>query len=332
MDSSTFEKYLHYRLPEEPELRVVSVEKAFPGMSRETWLVNTTLERNDSFTERGFIFRMDPPGGSIVQIPLQFEFMVYRKLQGSQVPVPKTLWYEDDSEWLMDGREFFVREKVEGKVLVPEFEDPDPKHDSVRITMAKELAEKLALLHTCDWQALGFGDIMPVPKSLKDCARLDLDVWEEYLGRILPEPSPIIERAMIWLKENQPEEAPAISLLKGNNGIGEEIWQGTQIVAMCDWELSHIGDPSEDFSWCQGFRDRPDLMEILMEHYTKISGIQPSLKNIEYYSIFYLLKTFASLQTGIRIYTSGKDFRIQLANMGLWSHQVVVLLAEKIGL
>lgn len=332
MDPLIFEKYLRYRLPEEPELKVVYVEQAFPGMSRETWFVDTTYEQAGAKTERSFIFRMDPPGGSIVQTPLRFEFTVYKKLQNSQVPVPTTLWYEDDPEWRMDGREFFVREKVDGKVLIPEFEDPDPKHDSLRITLAREMAEKLALIHTCDWQALGFGDIMPVPKTQKDCARLDLDVWEEYMERTLPEPSPIIERAMIWLRENQPDEAPAISLLKGNNGIGEEIWQGTKIVAICDWELSHLGDPSEDFSWCQGFRDRPDLMEILMEHYTKISGIQPSLKNIEYYNIFYLLKTFASLQTGIGIYTSGKDFRIQLANMGLWSHQVVVLLAEKIGL
>jgi len=332
MDASIFEKYLHYRLPKEPDLKVVSVKKAFPGMSRETWFVDTIAGKGNSVNERGFIFRMDPPGGSIVQTPLHFEFSIYSKLQNSQVPVPITLWYEDDPEWLMDGREFFVREKVEGKVLIPEFEDPDPKHDPLRVTMAWEMAEKLALIHTCDWQALGFGDIMPIPETKKDCARLDLDVWEEYLERTLPEPSPIIERAMIWLRENQPDDAPGVSLLKGNNGIGEEIWQGTKIVAICDWELSHLGDPSEDFSWCQGFRDRPDLMELLIAHYTELSGIEPSLKNIEYYGIFYLLKTFACLQTGIAVYTSGKDFRIQLANMGLWSQQIMYQLAETIGL
>ena len=332
MDSSTFEKYLHYRLPEVPELKVVSVEQAFPGMSRETWFVSTIEGKETSLNERGFIFRMDPPGGSIVQTSLQFEFSIYSKLQNSQVPVPKTLWYEDDPKWLMDGREFYVREKVDGKVLIPEFEDPDPKYDSLRTTMAREMAEKLALIHTCDWQALDFEEIMPAPVDKSDCARLDLDFWEEYMEKILPEPSPVIQRAMIWLRENQPDDAPGISLLKGNNGIGEEIWQGTKIVAMCDWELSHLGDPSEDFSWCQGFRDHPDLMELLIAHYTEISGIKPSLKNIEYYSIFYLLKTFACLQTGIGIYTSGKDYRIQLANMGLWSHQMMVLLAEKVGL
>jgi hypothetical protein len=73
-------------------------------------------------------------------------------------------------------------------------------------------------------------------------------------------------------------------------------------------------------------------MEILMEHYTEISGIKPSLKNVEYYSIFYLLKTFACLQTGIGVYTSGKDYRVQLANMGLWSQQIMYQLAETIGL
>ena len=332
MDTSIFERYLNYRLPEEPEIRVISVEQAFPGMSRETWIVDTVAGRGKSLDERGFIFRLDPPGGSIVQIPLRFEFSVYSKLQNSQVPVPETLWYEDNPEWLMDSREFFVREKIEGKVLIPEFEDPDPRHDPLRITMAREMAEKLALIHTCDWQALGLGDIMPVPDSNNDCARLDLEVWDEYLNRTLPEPSPIVERTMIWLRENQPDGAPIVSLLKGNNGIGEEIWHGTKIVAMCDWELSHLGDPSEDFSWCQGFRDHPDLMEILINHYTEISGIKPSLNNIEYYSIFYLLKTFACLQTGIGVYASGKDYRVQLANMGLWSQQIMYQLADTIGI
>ena len=89
MDPLIFEKYLNYRLTEQPDLRVVSVEQAFPGMSRETWFVDTIAGKGKSLDARGFIFRLDPPGGSIVQSPLHFEFSIYSKLQNSRVPVPK---------------------------------------------------------------------------------------------------------------------------------------------------------------------------------------------------------------------------------------------------
>jgi aminoglycoside phosphotransferase (APT) family kinase protein len=332
MNASVFENYLKYRLPETVDLKVISFKQSFPGLSRETWFVNTTMKRDGKLIEQGYIFRMDTPGGSVCHIPLYFEYSVYNKLQNSKVPVPVTLWFENDPEWLIDGREFFVRETVDGRVLIPELKDPDPKYDSLREKMTLEMAEKLALLHTCDWKALGFDEIMQVPESKKDCVRLDLDFWQKRIEKYVPEPSPLVDRIMIWLRENQPGESSAIALLKGNNGIGEEIWQGEKIVAMCDWEYAHLGDPSEDFSWCQVFRDDPHLMPMLIDHYKEVSGINPSVQDIEYFKIFRDLKTFVSLQMGLNLFNSGKDYRMQLPNMALWSRQIIYKLADNIGI
>ena len=36
---------------------------------------------------RGFVFRLDTPGGSIVPLPLSYEYQVYQRLQGSNVSI-----------------------------------------------------------------------------------------------------------------------------------------------------------------------------------------------------------------------------------------------------
>ena len=56
----------------------------------------------------------------------------------------------------------------------------------------------------------------------------------------------MLTEATYWLEEGIPPARTRLGLLKGNNGIGEEIWRDGRIVAMSDWELATIGDPSFD--------------------------------------------------------------------------------------
>src|SRR6188472_4312565 len=93
----------HLREP----VRVTGLTQAFPGLSRETWLLQ--IERGSSRRAEGLVLRADPPGGPFVPVPLQYEYQVYEHLARTDVPVAKPLWFDATAE-VVDGRPLFVRE------------------------------------------------------------------------------------------------------------------------------------------------------------------------------------------------------------------------------
>jgi aminoglycoside phosphotransferase (APT) family kinase protein len=102
---------------------------------------------------------------------------------------------------------------------------------------------------------------------------------------------PVMLEAAEWLKESAPV-APRICLCKGTNGFGEEIWQGSEIVAMSDWEEASIGDPAADFAFMQYLA--PELerggrkiwgLAHALEYYRQVSGISVTPEAVRFYGV-----------------------------------------------
>ena len=71
---------------------VRSMRRAFPGMSRETWLVDATGPSGDL----GLVLRVDSFGAETA-FPLRREWDVYLRLWPTFVPVPEPLWYDEET-------------------------------------------------------------------------------------------------------------------------------------------------------------------------------------------------------------------------------------------
>ena len=122
---------------------------------------------------------------------------------------------------------------------------PGPEGDALRRSVAFEHAEKLALVHSLDWKRYGLNEVLPTPASPKDAIRQDFEMWKDIWFECRSAPYPEITDALYWLEEQIPTDSPRTSLIKGNNGIGEEIWRDGKIVAMSDWELAALGDAAQ---------------------------------------------------------------------------------------
>ena len=339
MEPRALERYLQKRLVQARGLELLKLRRTYPGMSRETWLADARWRQDGQEVTAGYVFRMDTPGGSVVPTPLRREYEVYKRLGGTTVPVPTALWYETDELLLTDGREFYVREKLEGQVQIPNLYDPSPQYDGLRLEVATEHISKLAALHTLDWKQLGFAEVLDVPPDEGQSAGFDLDIWEENFDRVRPEAYPVAREVFCWLRDALPPTAPRISLNKGNNGVGEEIWQGNRIVGMSDWELAHLGDPTEDWTWMQlkpqvGSQGIGELFDEahLQEIYFAASGIRLKEESLRYYRIVQRLKAFVCTVTAASMVTGGKDLRVSTAAMGLASYRAQAALAHAIGL
>ncbi|MFO1377780.1 MAG: phosphotransferase family protein [Steroidobacteraceae bacterium] len=287
--------------------------RPFPrGVSRETWMIDCT---DAAGGRRDLVLRRDMPGGSICLTSLRFEYEVYARLAASSVPVATTLAWEDDPRWLPDGRPFFLRRAVEGSWEIRGFHDPDPRHDELRIAVGREHVRALATLHTTDWRALGFGDLMRVPATAADCALQVIDDVTADIRSVQTQPLPLVTEAVEWLRDHRPREVPAIVLLKGTSGYGEEIFRDGRLVAMSDWELARIGDPAYDWAQIQDFIGDVVVngrqvwgLQPALDYYRDLTGFTIDPASVDYYRRLYGLYLVLMSQSAARKLQDGDRF------------------------
>ena len=265
--------YLSRRLGTELTLR--NFKQTFPGVSRETLLVFAATPSGEA---QNFAVRLDYPWGGSCPFSLRHEWQTYERLWRSPVPVAEPLWYDEGIDFA-DGRPHMVRRLVDGSMSVQGLTENSEAGRQVRRRVALECAEKLALVHSLDWKRYGFDAYMDVPADPVDALRGELRAWRTRWRERRPGPYPIIDEAVCWLDETLPRETPRLSLIKGNNGIGEEIFQGEKIVAMSDWELSAIGDGVLDLAFSQGTLTLGDFGETL-RHYETCVGSPVSAERL----------------------------------------------------
>ena len=113
-------------------------------------------------------------------------------------------------------------------------------------------------------------------------------------------------------------DSPRISLIKGNNGIGEEIWREGKIVAMSDWELAALGDAAQDWAFSQGMLGLWDPDETLA-HYEAAAGFKLSPRTMAFSQLFIAFKSTVCLNSALRGFSDGRDRRPGVAVMGISS-------------
>eukprot|EP00854_Cymbomonas_tetramitiformis_P018665 gene18665-22285_t len=93
----------------------------------------------------------------------------------------------------------------------------------------------LADIHSVDPAAAGLGDFGKV------------DNYAERQGK-----SDFMEQLAQWLQANIPQTQPRGSIIHGDYRLDNMVFEGnsTQVLAVLDWELSTLGDPLADVSYC----------------------------------------------------------------------------------
>lgn len=307
MDIDAVTEWLRGGLGRDPG--TVQITKFPRGVSRETWLVQCDA---GSFT-----IRQDLPGGSVDPIPLSHEYEVYRRLAqpGGPVPVARPLWYTEHGP---AGRPAYAREQVTGDWRIPGWPDP-----GVRRNAGMEHLRQLAALHTCDWESLGFGEILEVPAGPHDCAPLAVEYFARAIAEHLVEPSPVVTEAIAHFR-SEAKRFPArrVSLCKGTNGLGEEVWRDGRIVAMSDWELARLCDPAYDLAQCQDLLwDETEALEF----YNEVSGIGVTVEHIAFYRRLYSLVMFSFTNHATKCMLSNGDRNARLAWVGTEMSHVATL-------
>lgn len=178
------------------------------------------------------------------------ESRILGALDGTGIRAPKAIAACTDESVL--GASFYLMEPVVGfnpQTELPELHASDPE---VRRQMGLSAVEAIARLGSLDHEALGLADYgkpdgfleRQVPRWLKE-----LDSYSSNEGYPGPD-IPGLERVGEWLDRNRPAPARP-GILHGDCHLANMMfsYDGPEVVAMVDWEMSTIGDPLLDLGW-----------------------------------------------------------------------------------
>ncbi|WP_419842234.1 phosphotransferase family protein [Candidatus Poriferisodalis sp.] len=235
-----------------------------------------------------------PPLGHVLATAhdMAREHTIISAVGHTAVPVPRALALCTDET--VNAAAFYVMSHCEGAVLHSADESAQLPAGE-RMSLSRQVAEVLALLHAVVPEDVGLGDLGRREDYLGRQLRRWKRQWEQSKTRELP----IMDDVAAELEARKPEQIGS-SIVHGDYRLGNMISADGGIVAVLDWELCTLGDPMADVgylmnNWASpdepsagtsaptqagGFADRGEMLE----WYAAASG--RDLSDIDYYRAF----------------------------------------------
>ncbi len=296
--TSKLEAYLGDVLEE--RCKLVRADRMSMGQSRAMYIAELECERSG---RRKIVIRVEQWG--LLGSDSRDEVRVMRALHAGGFPVAGVLAYEPSPEIL--GQPFFVMEFVEGtSVFTRESLDP--------------YVEALARLHSLDFAALGI-DFFEVPSGPRDSALLQVERWYDVYRRGLAgEPSPLVEEAAQWLRNNAPETARPC-LVHADPGPGNYLHEDGELRALVDWEFTHLGDPEEDWAYLIAMRGVGVMDEDAWVAYlAETVGVELDRERLAYWIALNCYKGACIDQTALGIFVRREYLAPNLLAIGTCIH------------
>jgi aminoglycoside phosphotransferase (APT) family kinase protein len=195
------------------------------GASRTTW----AFEAVTGQARRSLILRIGPPDD--VHAGMELEARAQAAAAAAGAPVPHVLVADDSPAAL--GNPFLICEEIKGETIVRRIQRQ--LDEAGRTRLLGQCAQALAAIHRAD------------PNDPGLIRENQLDEWRGRLDA-MADTTATFEWAFRWLAANRPARSPS-RLVHGDYRMGNLIVDGSELAAVLDWELVHIGEVYEDLAW-----------------------------------------------------------------------------------
>jgi aminoglycoside phosphotransferase (APT) family kinase protein len=205
------------------------------GQSNPTFLLATP--------KHNYVLRRKPPGQLLKSAhAVDREFRVQKALFDTDVPVSKMhLLCEDTS---VIGSDFYIMDHVDGR----NFNEPTLDHltKADRGAVTADMNRVLAALHDVDIDAVGLSDYGPPGNYYER----QIGRWTKQYRAAETVDVPAMNKLMDAMAANIPAEDGQRTLVHGDYRIDNMMFEkdGTNCLAVLDWELSTIGHPYADLA------------------------------------------------------------------------------------
>ncbi|MCV7347823.1 phosphotransferase family protein [Mycolicibacterium rhodesiae] len=208
-----------------PQTDVDNLRALTGGASRTTWAFDAVTGSQ----RRALILRTGPPDD--VHAGMELEAAVQAAAAEAGAPVPDILVASDSVEAL--GNPFLVCGEIAGETIVRRIQRQ--LDDDGRAKLLRQCAQALAAIHRAAADAPGLTE------------QDQMAEWHQRLDE-MGDTTATFEWAFRWLAAHRPPPSP-LRLVHGDFRMGNLIVDGSDLAAVLDWELVHIGEIYEDLAW-----------------------------------------------------------------------------------
>jgi aminoglycoside phosphotransferase (APT) family kinase protein len=199
------------------------------GASRTTWAFDAIMREQ----RRSLILRIGPPDD--VHAGMELEARSQAAAAAAGAPVPHILVADDSPAAL--GNPFLICDEIKGETIVRRIQRQLDGADGQpgRARLLRQCAQALAAIHRADADDSGL--------TQED----QLVEWRERLDA-MGDTTATFEWGFRWLAARRPQPSAAV-LVHGDYRMGNLIVDGSDLAAVLDWELVHVGEAYEDLAW-----------------------------------------------------------------------------------
>jgi aminoglycoside phosphotransferase (APT) family kinase protein/putative sterol carrier protein len=244
--------WLQRRMPQARDLSISDIERVGAGFTNVSIPFTLRWQEAGEQHTAGMLFRSAVTSYPVYpDFKLERQFRIMQCLQGTNVPVPRVYWMEQDEAPL--GFPFYIMGKITGVVPseYPPYHSSGICHDAtpeLRAKMWWGTLRAMADIHKLDWQQRGLS-FLGVPPQGTGPVDQELDYWERYLNWAKEERQPILEASLEWLQKNR--YAPArVTLCWGDARLPNTMFSPDgDVLAVLDWDAATLGDPETDLAF-----------------------------------------------------------------------------------
>ncbi len=289
---------------------------------REAWVVDA--QRPDGSLLEGFLrLEREPKPGN--PWSLEKETSIVTALGSTAVPVAAVHGWNPDLTCAL-----FQRVSGTGEIAAAATGD--------RRRIMEQFVDAIAAMHRLDLDALGLPQLPGLrrPSSARECALAEVDAivatWSGFLASYT---DPLITYGLDWLRRFAPEQVSRVSLLQGDTGPGNFMFDGDRLTAIVDFEWGHFGDPLEDLgNMCVREFWTPSgcLDADVLHRYEKASGIPVDLATVRYYRVQQNVRGMIPIHAATRYAGAQEPLAWYLAYQYVGDRATCDAIAESMGI
>lgn len=282
---------------------VTNVSRAPGGYSKDTLFFACQAPDGSALP---LVVRRDLPFGP-GETTVVDEFHLIDALATAGFPVARPLALDPSG---ILGKPAMISERVSGHSGIDGWSEDPAQRDHI----CTSLANAAARLHRIEPSAFG---LVEPGKDPRDVVRDYVLGWQDRWRRNRLHPSPALAAGYVWLLANIPDRIDNVSIVHGDIGFHNTMVDKGQLTALLDWEFAHLGDATEDLSYCRPFIEEVGGWDIFMNTYRAAGGPEYREQNARYFNVWRSVRNASSCATAWRGFASGAYPALKMVHQGI---------------
>ena len=303
LNEENLSAYLRKKLGDETAL-AFNITTLAGGFGKETTLFSVASRNFNA----DLVMRRDTPINVFGNLECHIaanEFPVIKAVHSRGIAAPEPLWCELLPQ-IIKGPAYSIVRRVPGMVIG----DATGGTGKISRDLQGMLAQTIASIHALPplVELRGIAAHDPELREVKagECVRQHIAAYYRFYLDSAHIATPVLHGLFNWLLAHVPESDDATTLVHGDFGFHNLLFDAGKLTAVLDWEFSHVGDPGEDLAYVRNMMGSQIEWPLFLEDYRQAGGRVPDERRLLFYEIWSHVRNTTSTVILAQQFESGR--------------------------